>query len=329
MKLCMIGCGDFARRFHGPAQQRCATQNPDLVLAACCDIDGNRAREYGDAFGFARRYTDAPAMLAAERPDAVILAVPPAITCGAASHVLAEGFPLFMEKPPGVSLEELTRLIGIAGKDPPRAQVGFNRRYMPVMRRAREIIDRTFAASPIVRIDYEMTRFGRWDPDFSTTAVHAIDAVRILAGSPFRTARLEYQPQAQGGREAVDISIDLECVSGVRVRLEIQPVAGCNTESAKIHAVGHSLAIKIPYPGKIPSDGTVEHWHGDKLVASFSDAGCEAPEKMGILDETNSFLSAVRSGSDFSPGLRDCLQQVELMEAIRLRQTRLKEFQTL
>lgn len=328
MRLCMIGCGDFARRFHGPAQQRCAAQDSDLVLAACCDVEGNRARDYGKTFGFARHYTDAAAMLAAERPDAVILAVPPPITCGAASQVLAAGFPLFMEKPPGISLEELTRLIEIAGRGPPKAQVGFNRRYMPVMRRAREIIDRAFATSPIVRIDYEMTRFNRWDPDFSTTAVHAIDAVRVLAGSPFRTARFEYQPRTQAGQEAVDILIDLECVSGVRVRLQIQPVAGCNTESAKIHAVGHSLAIEIPYPGKVVRDGTVEHWHGDELFESFSDAGREAPEKMGIVDETKAFLAAVRSGAGFSPGLRDCTQQVELMEAIRLRQTGTKIFQS-
>jgi len=328
MKLCVIGCGNFARQFHGPAQQQCAAQDPGLVLAACCDVDGNRARDYGDAFGFARRYTDAPEMLAAEQPDAVILAVPPTITCGAASQVLAGGFPLFMEKPPGISREELSRLIEVAGKSPSRVQVGFNRRYMPVMRLAREIIDRDFAPAPIMRVDYEMTRCNRWDRDFSTTAVHAIDAVRVLAGSPFRTAQFDYQPRTQGDREAVDISIDLECVSGTRVRLEIQPVAGCNTESAKIHVVGHSLKIKIPYPGKILGDGTVEHWHGDELIASFSDVGRDAPEKMGIVDETKAFLSAVRSGAGFSPGLRDCTQQVELMEAIRLRQTGTKVFQT-
>jgi predicted dehydrogenase len=329
MKLCMIGCGDFARHFHGPAQQRCAAQDPDLVLAACCDVDANRAGDYADAYGFARHYPDAPAMLAAERPDAVILAVPPPITAGIASQVLAGGFPLFLEKPPGISVGELTRLIEIEGKGRARAQVGFNRRYMPVMRRAREIVEGAFANSPMVRLDYEMTRFNRWDPDFSTTAVHAIDAVGFLAGSPFRAARFEYAPRTQNGREAVDISIELECVSGVRVRLEIKPVAGYNAESARIHAVGHSLAIELPYPGKIPGDGTVEHWHGDELVASFSDAGLAVPEKMGVVDETKAFLSAVRSGAGFSPGLRDCTQQVELMEAIRLRQTGTKLFRIL
>ena len=323
----MIGCGNFARQFHGPAQQRCAAQDPQLELAACCDVDLDRAREYGSAFGYARHYTDLLVMLAAERPDAVVLAVPPEITCVAASLVLARGFPLLLEKPPGISQAELARLIEAADKGRAQAQVGFNRRYMPVMRRAREILDDAFATTPVGRIDYEMLRFDRWDRDFSTTAVHAIDAVRFLAGSAFRTARLDYQLLARDGREAAAISLELEGVSGTRVRVGIQPVAGRNSESVKIHAVGQSLAIRIPFPGKAMRDGTVGHWRGDELVTSFSDAGCDALEKMGIVDETKAFLTAVRSGTKPSPGLQDCHQQVGLMEALRFRWTEPADFQ--
>jgi predicted dehydrogenase len=319
MKLCMIGCGSFARQFHGPAQQRCAALEPDLELTACCDVDAGRAREFAGAFGYARHCTDLLAMLTAERPDAVVLAVPPEITCAAASLLLARGFPLLLEKPPGISRTELAKLIEAAAKGRARAQVGFNRRYMPVMRQARKILDGAFASTPVRRIDYEMVRFDRWDRDFSTTAVHAIDTVRFLAGSPFRTARLDYQPLAGEGREAPGVTIELECVSVTRVRVEIQPVAGCNSESVKLHALGQSLMIRIPYPGKYMGDGRLEHWRGDELVASYSDAGVDAVEKMGIVDETKAFLAAVRSGTEPSPGLQDCQQQVALMEAMRLR----------
>ena len=319
MKLCMIGCGNFARQLHGPAQQRCAAQDPGLVLAACCDIDGARARDYAATFGYARHYADPAALLATERPDAVVLAVPPEVTCAAASQVLLTGIPLLLEKPPGRSAAELARLVAAAAKGGGPAQVGFNRRHMPVLRRARAILDADFAATPAVRIDYEMLRFDRWDRDFSTTAVHAIDAVRFLAGSPFRTARFDYQPLVGGERETAGVSLDLECVSGLRARLEIQPVAGLNTERVRIHAVGQTLAITIPYPGQRSSDGAVEHWRGDELVAEFSDAGCDVFEKMGVLDETRSFLAAVRSGTGFRPGLAECHQPVALMEAMRLR----------
>ena len=321
MKLAMIGCGNFARQLHGPAQRRCADRDSGLVLAACCDMAADRAREYAAAFGFARSYADAAAMLAAERPDAVIMAVPPPVTAEAASQVLALGFPLLLEKPPGLTAAELERLIAAADRGRARAQVGFNRRHMPVVREARRILAESFAAAPIVNVDYAMLRYDRWDADFSTTAVHAIDAVRHLAGSAFLRARLAYQPMAAGGRETVAVEVDLDCESGARVRLTIQPAAGYNTETARLHAVGQSLLVTIPFPGRRLGDGTVEHWRGDELVAQYSDGGAAAEEKMGVVAETEAFLSAVSSGAALAPGLRDCRQQVALMEAMRQRRT--------
>lgn len=315
----MVGCGDFARRFHGPAQQRCATQDPGLELQACCDVNGNRAREYSSEFGLARHYSDLPGMLSDVCPDAVVIAVPPGVTCAVASLVFARGFPVLLEKPPGLSREELARLIAAAEMGRAQAQVGFNRRDMPVMRRAREILDDAFAVQPPIRIYYEMMRFDRWDRDFSTTAVHAIDAVRFLAGSPLQMARIAYQPLKQGGRETVAISVELECGSGSRERLEIQPVTGFNAEFVRMHAVGQSLSIRVPYPGRSLGEGSVEHWRGDALVATFSDTGGDAPENLGIVEETRVFLEAVRSGTGFRPSLQECCQQMELMEAIRLR----------
>ena len=58
---------------------------PDVVLAACSDLDAARAERHRARFGFARSYSDPWAMLDAERPDAVALAVPEDATCAVAS----------------------------------------------------------------------------------------------------------------------------------------------------------------------------------------------------------------------------------------------------
>ena len=76
MKLCMIGCGEHARVAHGPSQARCVHEGRDLVLAGCCDLDATRAEAFRRDFGYARAFTDAVAMLDAERPDAVAVVVP-------------------------------------------------------------------------------------------------------------------------------------------------------------------------------------------------------------------------------------------------------------
>jgi myo-inositol 2-dehydrogenase / D-chiro-inositol 1-dehydrogenase len=315
----MIGCGSFARLCHGPAQAKLGASGADLELAACCDADIGRARKYGADFGFARSYSDSGEMLSVEKPGAVVLAVPPEATCRAAALVLERGFPLLLEKPPGLNPEELGRLIAASARGGAGAQVAFNRRHMPVIRRAMEVLGASFRPESVSRIDYEMVRYARWDADFSTTAVHAIDAALFLARSPFRSAELRFQAQASAGAEAANVSVIAECACATEVRLGILPVSGANMESARIHGLGQSLSIVIPMSPQSKGDGCVEHWRSDSLVSSFSDREAGAVDRMGVLAETGAFLGAVRSGAKFSPGLEDCRQQVALMDAIRSR----------
>jgi predicted dehydrogenase len=325
-KICMVGCGWFARQCHGPALRRYAAAHKDARLAACCDADIGRALEFQGAFGFERHYSGIQAMLAAEEPDAVILAVPPEAACHAAGLVLGRGLPLLLEKPPGMSPAELGSLIAEAGRSGARVQVGFNRRYMPVMRRARSILDSEFQPGSPGRIDYTLLRFDRWDPDFSTTAIHALDAALFLAGSPFRAAEVRHQPQKQGDREATGVVVEAECVSGTRVAVNIQPVAGLNAEFAIIHAVGQTLEVSIPISPQAASGGSLKFWRGDKLAASYSGGEGDALDWLGVCGETEAFLGAVRSGAVMVPGLQDCRQQVALMEAMRIRKSGLISF---
>src|SRR4029453_1035180 len=110
MKLCAIGCGEHAASSHGPAQARYAARHPDLLLAGCCDLDSERAVGHSQRFGFPRGYSDPWAMLATERPDAVVLVVPEAVTCDVACRVLELGYPLLVEKPPGRTPAEGDRI---------------------------------------------------------------------------------------------------------------------------------------------------------------------------------------------------------------------------
>jgi myo-inositol 2-dehydrogenase/D-chiro-inositol 1-dehydrogenase len=320
IKICMVGCGSFAALGHGPAQRKYAALNRDVELAGCCDADENRAREYRVAVGYGRHYEDVEVMLAVERPDAVVLAVPPPVTCKVASSILERGIPLLLEKPPGVDLPELRRLILAAEKGRVGAQVAFNRRHMPVMRRAVEILRSDFGPSFDGRIIYEMERYDRWDPDFSTTAVHAVDGALMVSGSPFRAAEVRFQTQRSGDGEAASVSFEAECVSGARVSINIQPVSGRNRESVGIHGVGQSLSVTIPFSPSSGDEGRLEHWRGDRIVASFSDGDCDAVERLGVFGETKAFLDAVRSGAPFAPLLTDCGQQVALMDVFRRRQ---------
>ncbi len=321
IRICMIGCGSFARLCHGPAQRKIRDSGAGVELAACCDSDPGSSASYAEAFGYGRSFSDVRGMLSREKPDAVVMAVPPSVTASVAGEVLGLGFPLLLEKPPGLTPGELGKLISAEAQGGARAQVAFNRRYMPVVRRAMELLEGLGGPGGVGRIDYEMIRYNRWDPDFSTTAIHAIDTAIYLARSPFRSAQIRFQEMGDGERKAVNVVLDAVCASGTAVQVKLLPVSAANSESARIHAVGQSLDLRIPMSPQFQGDGRVEHWSADSLVSSFSDGAFGPVDRLGVLAETEAFLGGVRTGAPLAPRLEDCRQQVALMEAIRTRRT--------
>ncbi len=321
MKLCQIGCGEHARVAHGPSQARCARERADLVLAACCDLDEARAVSFRRDFGYARAFTDPVAMLDAERPDAVVVVVPVGTTVAVGSLVLERRIPLLLEKPPGETVFEVDRLIATAersGRAP--HQVAFNRRFAPLVRELRRRIEE---AVPLQHLHYEMTRVERRDPDFSTTAIHGLDAVRYLAGCDYAEARFRYRELAELGPGVADIFVDAVMTSGATAHLAFCPVAGVLVERATAHAHGHTLFLHVPMWSGVDSPGRLWHFAGGRLVADLGGDrvgdGTALFELSGFYRETVAFLDAVAAGREPSPSLRESRQSVEIAQQVRER----------
>jgi predicted dehydrogenase len=321
MKLCQIGCGEHSRVAHGPAQARCAAERRGLVLAACCDLDPERAESFRSAFGFARAFTDAAAMLDAERPDAVVVVVPVERSAAVGCMVLERGIPLLLEKPPGASVAEVDRLSAAAergGRVP--HQVAFNRRFAPLVRELRRRIE---AAGPLQHVHYEMTRVERRDPDFSATAIHGLDAVRYLAGCDYAEARFRYRELPELGLGVADILVDAVMASGATAQLAFCPVAGVLVERASVHAHGQTLFLQVPMWSGVDSPGRLWHFTGGVLGAELSGDrvgdGTALFELGGFYRETAAFLDALEAGREPSPSLRESRQSVEIAEHVRER----------
>jgi len=322
MRLCTIGCGEHARVAHGPAQARCARERPDVVLAGCCDLDPARAESFRRDFGHARAFTDAAAMLDAERPDAVVVVVPVERTVPVAGLVLARGIPALVEKPPGTTVAEVDRLIAAAeaGARTAPSQVAFNRRFAPLVRELRRRIE---ATAPLQHLHYEMTRVERRDPDFSTTAIHGLDAVRYLAGCDYAEARLRYRELPELGPGVADVLVDAVMASGASAQLAFCPVAGVMVERATAHAHGQTLFLHVPMWDGVDSPGRLWHFVGGRLAAELSGDrfgdGTALFELGGFYRQLVTFLDDVASGRPPSPSLRESRQSVEIAQRIRER----------
>jgi predicted dehydrogenase len=322
VRLCQIGCGEHARVAHGPSQARCARERRDLVLAACCDLERDRAEAFRREFGYARAFTDAATMLEAERPGAVVAVVPIERTVGVATLVLERGTPLLLEKPPGTTVAEVDRLIKAAEGDgrPVPHQVAFNRRFAPLLRELRRRIE---AGPPLQHLHYEMTRVDRRDPDFSTTAIHGLDAVRYLAGADYAQARFRYRELPDLGPGVADIFVDAVMSTGATAHLAFCPVGGALVERATAHAHGHTLFAHVPMWGGPDSPGRLWHFTGGTLTADVRGDqrgdGTALFELGGFYGETAAFLDALAQGRPPSPSLRESRPSVEIAQRIRER----------
>ena len=322
MKVCLIGCGEHATSSHGPALCSYGAVHPDLALAGCCDVDPARAATFAARFGFARTHADAGAMLEAERPDAVVLVVPDTRSAELACLVLSRGLPLLLEKPPGRTVADVDRMLEAARRPDGTHvahQVAFNRRYAPLVRALRARVDALGGPAAIQQIRYEIVRVNRRDPDFSTTAIHGIDAVRYLSGADYAQARVRYQDLPALGEGVANIFVDALLTSGATAQLSFCPVAGVVVERACVNAFDHTFFLEVPMWSGFDAPGRLQHLERGVLVEELRGEPTDSFVQGGFAAEVASFLDAVRAGRRPAPGLAETRQSLELAEVLRAR----------
>ena len=330
MKFCTVGCGEHAFSSHGPAQVKYALRHPGLALAACCDINRARAEQYRERFGFARTYGDPEEMLDAERPEAVALVVPASLTCDLGSRILQQGVPLLLEKPPGETVAEVDRLmaaarVGSRGRSDVPHQVAFNRRYVPLVSALRQRLEALRRDTPLQHIRYEMVRIDRRDADFSTTAIHAIDAVRFITASDFSEVRFRYQELPTLGPGVANIFMGGVMASGATANLACCPVAGVVVERAEVHARDHTFFLEIPMWNAFDAPGRLVHLTRGAVVEELRGPregdGAAPFELGGFYDQYVAFFDALAGGRTPTPALAEARQSVEVAEAMRARRS--------
>jgi predicted dehydrogenase len=238
--------------------------------------------------------------------------------------VLERGIPLLLEKPPGLTPAEVDRLIAASERGAARVphQVAFNRRYAPLVRELRRRIE---GLPPLQHLHYQMVRVDRREPDFSTTAIHGLDAVRYLAGCDYAEARFRYRELAELGPGVANVFVDAVMTSGATATLAFTPVSGVLVERAEAHARGHALYVHVPMWGGADSPGRLTHFTEGRLAEQVTGEQCGDGtaqfELGGFYRETVAFLDAVSQRRQPSPGLRESRQSVAIAMSMRERRS--------
>lgn len=324
-KICTIGCGNHSALVHGPSYQKYVRETPDTILAACCDLNEEKALAYRERFGFKTFYTDMNEMLDAERPDAVCVVVPESHVCSTSVAVMEKGYHVLLEKPPGLDREECLRLIDAAQRAGVINQVAFNRRHMPLLTELKARMEQ-LEPGTIQNIFYEFYRYDRKEPSFETTAIHGIDVVKYLAGSEYQEVRFTYQELPAMGKGVVNIYLDCQFENGIRARLNFCPCSGVIVDRACVNASGHTFFLRTPIWNGYDTPGSLTHIRAGvpETVITGMDLGCgqEMFETNGFYEENRAFFEDVRSKKFGRNDIRSALQSVEIAQCIRERADR-------
>lgn len=133
----MIGLGGVAERIHLPA----CRQIPDLEVVAACDPSENRRQEIGSRFKIPKTFSSATEMLAAAKPDLVIIGSPPDSHFELCRQSLEAGAHVLCEKPFMRTLEEADSVIELARSRNLLLRVNNQYRYMTFFSESKRRLD--------------------------------------------------------------------------------------------------------------------------------------------------------------------------------------------
>ena len=310
LTICTVGCGYIARAMHGPSYLKYQAEHSGAVFAGCCDIDINKAESFKSQFNFCKAYDDMDEMIRKEKPDVICLLSPVELTASLAADILRQGIPLLLEKPPGRTREEIALLIDLSNKKSVPNRVAFNLRYAPLVIELKALLGAERAPDRIRSVQYDMYRVNRTDEDFSTTAIHAIDAARFIASSDFSRVSFTY-------REATDIHMACEMQSGAVVNINICPVTGMIKEAATVICRDKTYFLDLLGNPLNPA-GRLTAIEKNVITVDIS-GDAELFVREGFYNENKTFFDDIIAGRQPAGGVDTAFQSVALAECVRER----------
>lgn len=187
MRIAVIGAGAI-----GLTHCQAIAAVAEAELAGIADPFPGGARLAAD-FG-TTAYPDHRALIAAERPEAAILATPNETHLPIALDCLGAGVPVLVEKPLVNSLAEAETLLAAARAAGLPALVGHHRRHHPWIRRARDLVASgaigrlaavsatAFLMKPDAYFEPEWRRTPGIGGPFLINLIHEIDLIRFVCG---------------------------------------------------------------------------------------------------------------------------------------------------
>ena len=320
MNIAVIGCGLVGNK-------RAAALAGIAELRYACDLDAGRAGELAKISPGCRPITDHRAALADSGVAAVVVATINASLAPIALDAVRAGKHVLIEKPGALNAVQLREVQAAAVKARVRVRLGYNHRFHPALQKARELVD-AGSVGPLMFIRGRYGHGGRpgydreWraDPRLSgggeliDQGVHLIDLARWFLGD---FTEVEGHCATYFWDMPVDDNafLSLRTAAGQTAWLHASYTEWKNLFSLEIHGRGGKLAVD-GLGGSYGPERLTFHRMLPQMGPPETTAWDFPPADDSWTRETAAFLDDVRLGRDPSPGLRDGIRVLEIVEEI-------------
>jgi len=307
LNIGLIGAGNHAKKVHYPS----LSVMEDVNLVAVCSRTIEKAENTAKKYGIPRVYTNFREMIDKERLDAVYVITQPEDLTSIALYCFSKGKNVFMEKPPGISLEETKKMAETAEKNLCKTMVGFNRRFMPIMIETKKIFaSRKTAVNLCVGEFYRGRRAEPTDTVLIKNTIHAVDTLRSLGGD---VSKVVSSLETVEGDYGHIFRVLFWFENGARGVLIASYVSGKNVERYGINSRDVYAFIDAPKEAEIHFKGEPEPLvlSGEKL------AGTRERYKLeGFYQESRHFIECIKNDEEPETSLQDSVKTMKLIETI-------------
>jgi predicted dehydrogenase len=330
VRIAVIGAGGICNAVHLPS----LCQMPDVEVVAICDLVEERAVATAAKWQIPKSYTLIREMFKAESLDAVFCLVEPGSLFHVTMLALEHGYPVFSEKPPCITstqAEALARRSDQIGKP---VMIGFNRRFIPVVREAKKQLLQINSPTQVEGCFYKYGSGDCFDLGginaFTSDTIHALDLMRFLSGG-------------NRARKAALLSYARECVmenqwngifefdNGVAGIINGNYMAGGRIHKFQLHAPAVSASINLGF-GPAAAEATILN-HTGGISYSLAAAGAvneeikhlDGKELAGSEDfhryygyyfEDRHFIDCLKSGQTPETCIQDAKESLHLAEQL-------------
>ena len=307
LRFALIGCGHIARDLYSTVIAELADQ---ITVVALCDRNRAGAQELASkCFANAHVYTTTGDMLKNEDLDAVMVLTTESANASVAKEVLAAGLPVYLEKPPAISVESLKDLIAAESCSKGCVYTAFNRRHIPLFQNMQ------LPGDGLKKVTGVLSRTDRTVESFPFTSVHLIDSVQFYGGSPLAALQCQFTGE---GTAAWRLCGMLE--NGATCELTLTPKTRREEEYLILETADGQW--KQDYPDCSGNNPEVRLISGGEAGADREETDQDSLHPfrvMGYEPCLRRFVEHVRRGDlpDSAHRLAFCLQTITVLELLR------------